>query len=83
VGTMHDRDLERLVPCLVNSAAHPLDEAALDGLMEALQRGQPAALWLSISGSKLRIEPIASGDVPKRFRFVAQPEPPAGEEVCR
>ncbi len=83
VGTVHDRDLERLVPCLVDSGARPVDEAALDVLMEALERGQPSALWLSFGGSKLKIEPIVSGDVPKRFRFVAQPEPPAGEEVCR
>ena len=83
VGTVHDRDLERLVPCLVDSGARPVDEAALDGLMEALERGRPAALWLNFGDAKLKIEPIASGDVPKRFRFVAQPEPPAGEEVCR
>jgi DUF2946 family protein len=83
VGTVHDRDLERLVPCLVDAGARPVDEAALDGLMEALERGRPAALWLSFGGSKLKINPIVSGDVPKRFRFVAQPEPPPGEEVCR
>lgn len=83
VGTVHDRDLERLVPCLVDAAARPVDEAALDSLMQALERGQPAALWLSCGGSKLKIEPIASGEVPTRFRFVTQPEPPTGEEVCR
>jgi hypothetical protein len=83
LGTVHDRDLERLVPCLVDAGARPVEEAALDGLMEALERGQPAALWLSVGGSKPKIEPIASGDVAKRFAFVAQPEPPAGEEVCR
>jgi hypothetical protein len=83
LGTVHDRDLERLVPCLVDAGARPVEEAALDGLMEALERGQPVALWLSVGGSNLKIEPIASGDVAKRFSFVAQPEPPAGEEVCR
>ncbi|HKA39023.1 MAG TPA: DUF2946 family protein [Burkholderiales bacterium] len=82
-GTIHDRDLERLVPSLLDAKARPVDETELDQLMETLQRGQAAALWLNVGGSKLRIEPIASGDVPKRFRFVAQPEPPAGEEVCR
>jgi hypothetical protein len=83
VGTVHDKDLERLVPCLIDSDARPVDEAALDASMEELERGRPVALWLSFGGSKLKIEPIASGDVPKRFRFIAQPEPPAGEEVCR
>jgi hypothetical protein len=83
VGTVHDRDLERLVPCLVDAGARPVDESALDGLMEALEHGQPAALWLGVGGSKVKIEPIASGDVARRFSFVARPEPPAGEEVCR
>jgi DUF2946 family protein len=83
VGTVHDRDLERLVPSLVDAGARPVDDEALDRLIEALERGQPAALWLSLSGSRLKVEPIASADVPQRFRFVAQPEPPAGEEVCR
>jgi hypothetical protein len=83
VGTMHDHDLERLVPWLVDAAARPVEESALDGLMEALEHGRAAALWLSIGGSKVKVEPIASGDVPQRFGFVAQPEPPAGEEVCR
>ena len=82
-GTVHDRDLERLVPSLVDASSHPVDEADLDSLMEALQRGQAAALWLAIGGSKLKIEPIVSRDVPARFRFTPQPEPPTGEEVCR
>jgi|SRR5262245_2715753 len=82
-ATVHDRDLERLVPNLVDAQARPVDETVLDDLMEALQRGQPAALWLDVSGAKLRVEPISSGAVPERFGFIAQPEPPAGEEVCR
>jgi len=83
VGTIHDRDLERLVPCLVDAHDRPMGEEALDGVMEALERGQPAEVWLRFSGSKHKIEPITTRDVPKRFGFVAQPEPPAGEEVCR
>jgi hypothetical protein len=82
-GTVHDRDLERLVPSLVDAKGRPVDETELDTLMETLQRGQAARLWLAIGGSKLRIEPIVSRDVAARFRFIAQPEPPAGEEVCR
>jgi hypothetical protein len=82
-GTVHDRDLERLVPWLVDSGGRPVDEAALDGLMEALEGGRAAALWLSFGGSPLKVEPVASSEVSQRFHFVAQPEPPTGEEVCR
>ena len=83
VGTIHDRDLEWLVPCLVDAHDRPMREDALDGVMDALAHGQPADVWLRFSRSKHKIETIATRDVPKRFGFVAQPEPPAGEEVCR
>jgi hypothetical protein len=83
VGTIHDRDLERLVPCLIDAHDRPMGEEALDGVMEALERGEPAEAWLRFGASKHKIEPIATRDVPKRFGFVPQPEPPAGEEVCR
>jgi len=83
VGAVHDRDLERLLPFLVDAGGDPAKESVLDGLMEAAQRGQPVPLWLKFGGSRIRIEPIVSSDVPHRFGFVARPEPPAGEEVCR
>jgi hypothetical protein len=83
IGTIHDRDLERLLPHLVGSAGEPLSDDALDGLMDALQQGSPAALWLSYQDARIKVEPIASSDVPRRFGYIAQPEPPGGEEVCR
>jgi len=82
-GTMHDRDLERLLPYLVDANGNLLPEAALDALMELTQQGKPAPLWLNFLDTRLKIEAIASGDAARRFGFVAQPEPPVGEEVCR
>ena len=83
VGTVHDRDLGRLLPHLVDARGNPVEETVLDALIESAQRGQPVSLWLSFGDSRVTIEPILSGDVPRRFGFVARPEPPAGEEVCR
>jgi len=83
VGTVHDRDLDRLPPSLIDASGKRVTDSVLDGLMEAVQRGQPISLWLGFAGSRVKIEPIASGDAPSRFRFVGRPEPPAGEEVCR
>lgn len=83
VGTVHDRDLGRLPPSLIDASGKRVADPVLDGFMEAVQRGQPISLWLGFAGSRVKIGPIASGDVPRRFRFVARPEPPAGAEVCR
>ena len=82
-GTIHDRELARLLPHLIDANGNPLLDAVLDELMELVQQGKPVPLWLKYRDSNLKIEPIASRDVPGRFGFVAQPEPPAGEEVCR
>jgi hypothetical protein len=83
IGTVHDRDLERLLPHLVGADGKPVPDEALDELMEALQQGAPAPLWLQYHAGRVPVEPIASSDVPRRFGYIARPEPPGGEEVCR
>ena len=83
IGTVHDRDLERLLPHLAGDDGTPLSDDALDARMEQIQQGVPAAIWLRFGDTPIKVEPIASSDVPRRFGYVTQPEPPAGEEVCR
>ena len=83
LGTVHDRDLERLLPAFTDAGGQPLAEDALGALMEAAQRGRPAQLWLKFQEARVRVEPIAAREAPGRFGFVARPEPPLGEEVCR
>ena len=83
IGTVHDRDLERLLPHLIGPDGQPVPDDALDELTQALQQGTPVPLWLQHHASRVPVEPIASSDVPRRFGYVAQPEPPGGEEVCR
>ncbi|HXF67948.1 MAG TPA: DUF2946 family protein [Burkholderiales bacterium] len=82
VALVHDRDLARLLPQFIDANGNPLAEPVLDELMELLQRGRPAPLWLKYRESCVRVEPIAASEVPARFGFVAQPAPPAGEERC-
>ena len=82
-GNVHDRDLERLLPHLVDAGGNPLPEAALDEIMERVERGGRAPLWLKFRDSCVRVEPIASREAPGRFGFVVRPDPPPGEEVCR
>lgn len=82
VGVVHDRDLDRLLPALIDANGTPLDENALEELIALLQRGREVPLWIKLRESSIKVEPIRSDDVAKRFRFVVRPEPPAGEDVC-
>ena len=83
IGTVHDRDLDRLLPHFTDGAGAPLAEDALDELMVQVQQGREAPLWLRFRGAGVRVGPIRSEMVAQRFGFRARPEPPAGEEVCR
>jgi len=82
VGVVHDRDLDRLLPALIDANGNPLDEGALDELMELLQQGREVPLWLRFRETSVRMEPIRSETVPQRFGYVARPVQPAGQEEC-
>ena len=82
VGSVHDRDLERLLPAFIDAHGNPLAEAVLDELMELAQRGQDVPLWLGFRAPGIKIGPIASRDVAGRFGFVPRPVQPAGQEEC-
>ena len=82
-GLVHDRDLDRLFPYLIDAKGTPLEEDVLEQLMELLERQREVPLWIKFRESSIKVESIRSTEVAKRFRFVAQPEPPAGETVCR
>lgn len=82
IGTVHDGDLERLIPSLIDIDGAPLDEAALDDRMAALQGGESSSLRLGYRGKSVTVEPIKSDAVARRFGFVARPVQPEGEEAC-
>lgn len=82
IGLVHDRDLDRLFPFLVDSSGIPLDETVLADLMDLMQQQLAAPLWLRYRVKNIRIDPILSDDVSKRFGFVAKPVQPKGQEEC-
>jgi len=82
VGTVHDGDLDRLIASFSDAGGAAPDDAALEEGMEALQRGQPAPLWMRYRNATARVEPVRSQAVPRRFGFVPCPVQPAGEEAC-
>lgn len=83
VGTVHDRDLDLVLPHLADDAGGSLTEDRLGELMERAQRNIDVPLWLKFREGRVKIGAIASREIPGRFRFIARPLPPAGEEVCR
>ena len=82
IGLVHDRDLDRLFPHLIDANGNPLDENVLAALIEELQQQRAAPLWLKFGDASVRIEAVHSADVPRRFAFVARPVQPAGQEEC-
>jgi hypothetical protein len=83
IGVVYDRDLDRLLPHLTDGAGAALPEDALEARMGRLQQGLEAPLWLRFRGSGVKVLPIRSETVARRFGFRPRPEPPAGDEVCR
>ena len=82
IGTVHDRDLDLVLPHLADGNGNPLTEDQLEALMERAQRGNDVPLWLIFREGRVKINAIVSREIPGRFGFIARPLPPAGEEVC-
>jgi hypothetical protein len=83
IGLVHDRDLDRLFPYLIDANGNPLDEDVLEQLMALLERQRDVPLWLKFRETSVKVDPIRSEEVAKRFGFIARPEPLPGGHVCR
>lgn len=83
IGVVHDRDLARLLPLFIDANGRALPEDVLDELMELTQQGRSAPLWLKLRDTALSVGTVRASEVPARFGYVPDPEPPAGEEQCR
>jgi hypothetical protein len=83
VGVLDDRDLDRLMPALVDANGGPVGEAVLENLVDLAARQQAVPLWLRFRDSNVKIDSIRAVDVPERFSFVREPRPPvvAGDDV--
>jgi hypothetical protein len=79
IGIVLDRDLESVVPALVDGTGTPLSEDDLERIVERFQSGHEALLWVRYGDANVKVEAIRSSDVPRRFGFVATPGAAAGE----
>jgi hypothetical protein len=81
-GVVDDRDLDALASALVDAKGDQPGDDALDAMLERLQGGADAPLWLQYGGSRVKVEPLQSSEAPRRFGFDPQPAAPAGHPEC-
>ncbi len=78
VGNVHDQDLDPLLlAAIIDANGNAIEEEAFDALLDIIEHQQPIPLWINFRDSNIRLEPINSADVPKRFGFVPHPADPA------
>ena len=70
------------IPTHVDANGAALDETVLENLMDALAQGEDVPLWLQVRETSVRVAPISSDEVPRRFEFVPDPQARAGENAC-
>jgi hypothetical protein len=76
LGIVHDGDLQRLMPYFVDVNGNALEAPVLEELMALLEQQRPVPLWLKFRETNVKIEPVAAHDVPEKFSFVREPQPP-------
>ena len=76
IGLVDDRDLERLLSAFIDANGNALPETALDELMQLLQEGRSAPVWLKFGEANVKIEALRSAEAPARFGFDAAPAQP-------
>jgi hypothetical protein len=81
-GVVHDRDLETLVPAFTDANGSAVDEDQLEARMDRVQQGGDSALCLAYGGAAVKLEPLRSRDVPRRFGFDPSPTAPGGHPQC-
>lgn len=73
IGIVHDQDLDPLLASMIDTNGNVIEERVFDELLELIEHQRPIPLWLKFCDSHVRLEPIQSADVPKRFGFDAHP----------
>ena len=76
IGIVHDQDLDPLLlASMIDANGNVIEESVFDELVELIEHQRPIPLWLKFRDSSIRLEPIQSATVPKRFGFDAHPSP--------
>ena len=76
IGLLHDQYLDPLLlASIIDANGNVIEEAVFDELVEVIEHQQAIPLWLKFRDSNVRLEPIQSADVPKRFGYNPHPAP--------
>ena len=74
IGLVHDQDLDPLLlASIIEANGNVIEEGAFDELLELIEHQCPIPLWIKFRDSNVRLEPIQSADVPKRFGYDPHP----------
>ena len=84
IGIVHDQDLDPLLlASMVDVNGNVIKESVFDELLTFIEHRRPIPLWIQFRDSNVRMEPINSTDVPKRFGFDPHPvEPQAKQPIA-
>lgn len=82
-GAVHDLDLERLLPFLVDARGETLPEAGIEQALQRAQAGREPGAWLAFRGGRVPVGAMASAEAPARLGFVAHPEADSGRDAGR
>ena len=81
-GIVDDRDLDAVAAALTGANAEQPGDDALDAMIDRLQAGAEAPLWLEFGGSRVKVAPLESAEAPRRLGFDPRPAAPAGHPEC-
>jgi hypothetical protein len=77
IGNVHDQHLDPLLlASIVDVNGNVIEEKAFDELLEVIEHQRPIPLWIKFRDSNVRLDPINSADLPKRFGFDPHPIDP-------
>ena len=74
-GVVDDKDAEAITPMLGTAGGEPLDDERIEQLLDDIQQGKDAPLFLRYAGASVAVVPVRRDDVPARFGFVREPQP--------
>ncbi len=81
-GSIHDQDLEQLLPFLCGLRDDIADDDEIAESIRRVKQDQSPTLWLRYNADKLPVQAIQSADLARIFRFIADPSPAPGEPEC-